>query len=90
MLPREKGGVVNNKLKVSPLWMYYTSECNDLTGPVVQVHGTENLHVIDMSIIPLHFACHPQCVLYGIAEMGEYASHTEESRGVDHHCRNSC
>ncbi|KAI0089317.1 hypothetical protein BDY19DRAFT_945207 [Irpex rosettiformis] len=35
----------------------------------LKVYGTDNIRVIDMSIIPLHFAAHPQAVVYGIAEM---------------------
>ncbi|KZP01248.1 GMC oxidoreductase [Calocera viscosa TUFC12733] len=47
MLPREKGGVVDPKLKV---------------------YGTSNVRVVDLSIVPLHVAAHPQALVYGIAE----------------------
>ncbi|KAF5363498.1 hypothetical protein D9756_000984 [Leucocoprinus leucothites] len=50
MLPREKGGVVDNKLRV---------------------YGTKNLRVVDLSIVPLHFGSHTQCIAYGV---GEYAA----------------
>ncbi|KAF8268457.1 alcohol oxidase [Lactarius quietus] len=49
MLPREDGGVVNNKLKV---------------------YGTTNVHVIDLSIIPLHIGAHTQATVYAIGELG--------------------
>ncbi|EJT96829.1 alcohol oxidase, partial [Dacryopinax primogenitus] len=39
MLPREKGGVVDSRLKV---------------------YGTENVRVVDLSIVPLHIAAHTQ------------------------------
>jgi len=47
MLPREKGGVVDPKLKM---------------------YGTKNVRVVDLSIVPLHVAAHPQGMVYGIAE----------------------
>ncbi|KDQ60229.1 GMC oxidoreductase [Jaapia argillacea MUCL 33604] len=47
MLPREKGGVVDPRLKV---------------------YGTSNVRVVDMSIVPLHFAAHTQATAYAIAE----------------------
>ena len=67
MLPREKGGVVDNTLKV---------------------YGTENLRVVDLSILPLQVASHlqslcysfkrvscidmlPTACVYGIAEQGK-------------------
>jgi len=46
MLPREKGGVVDEQLKV---------------------YGTTNVRVVDLSIVPLHFATHPQAPVYAIA-----------------------
>jgi len=49
MLPREDGGVVDNKLKV---------------------YGTTNIRVMDISIIPLHIAGHPQATAYAIGELG--------------------
>ncbi|KAH9988154.1 alcohol oxidase [Russula vinacea] len=49
MLPREDGGVVDNKLKV---------------------YGTTNIRVMDISIIPLHIAAHPQSTAYAIGELG--------------------
>ncbi|TFY79937.1 hypothetical protein EWM64_g4073 [Hericium alpestre] len=47
MLPRDKGGVVDPKLKV---------------------YGTENIRVVDLLIIPLHFSSHPQTFVYAIGE----------------------
>jgi len=49
MLPREDGGVVDNKLKV---------------------YGTSNIRVMDLSIVPLHFAAHTQTTAYAIGELG--------------------
>ncbi|EPQ53452.1 alcohol oxidase [Gloeophyllum trabeum ATCC 11539] len=47
MLPKDKGGVVDSKLKV---------------------YGTTNVRVADLSVIPLHFAAHPQATAYAIGE----------------------
>ncbi|GJE93556.1 GMC oxidoreductase [Phanerochaete sordida] len=47
MLPREKNGVVDPKLKV---------------------YGTNNLRVVDVSIVPLHISSHTQSTAYWIAE----------------------
>ncbi|TCD68660.1 hypothetical protein EIP91_010181 [Steccherinum ochraceum] len=49
MMPREKGGVVDTKLKV---------------------YGTNNIRVVDLSILPIHIAAHPLATVYGIAEHG--------------------
>ncbi|KAI0337923.1 alcohol oxidase [Trametopsis cervina] len=35
----------------------------------LKVYGTENLRVVDLSIVPLHFSGHPQGTVYGIAEL---------------------
>ena len=42
-----------------------------LTNVCLKVYGTNNLRVVDLSIVPLHFASHPQSVVYAIAEKGE-------------------
>ncbi|KAA1474158.1 alcohol oxidase [Dentipellis sp. KUC8613] len=47
MMPRDKGGVVDPRLKV---------------------HGTTNIRVVDLSIVPLLFGSHPQATTYAIAE----------------------
>ena len=36
----------------------------------LKVYGTSNLRVADLSIVPLHFASHPQATVYAIAEKG--------------------
>lgn len=55
MLPLEDGGVVDPALRAS----------STLLGDegiliVMQVYGTTNLRVVDMSIVPLHVASHTQ------------------------------
>lgn len=35
-----------------------------------KVYGTRNIRVVDLSILPLHTAVHPQATVYTIAEMG--------------------
>ncbi|KAI9439676.1 alcohol oxidase [Lactarius indigo] len=36
----------------------------------LKVYGTTNLHVIDLSIIPLHIGAHTQATVYAIGELG--------------------
>lgn len=57
LLPREKNGVVDTHLKVK--WQEYIHQ-RFLMPCRFQVYGTDNIRVVDMSIIPLHFAAHPQ------------------------------
>ncbi|TCD65297.1 hypothetical protein EIP91_002822 [Steccherinum ochraceum] len=35
----------------------------------LKVYGTDNLRVVDLSIVPINFATHPQAVVYGIASL---------------------
>ncbi|KAH9849915.1 GMC oxidoreductase [Lenzites betulinus] len=53
MLPKDKGGVIDTKLKAS-------------TADIV--YGTKNLRVADLSILPIIPSVHTQATTYGIAE----------------------
>lgn len=62
MLPRDKRGVVDHKLKV-----WFAIICLGLCAYNVdkkQVYGTTNLRVVDVSIVPLHVAAHTQSKHY--------------------------
>ncbi|KAI9000789.1 GMC oxidoreductase [Trametes punicea] len=39
-----------------------------VVDPQLKVYGTKNLRVVDLSIVPLHFAAHPQATVYALAE----------------------
>ncbi|KDQ55740.1 GMC oxidoreductase [Jaapia argillacea MUCL 33604] len=41
---------------------------------LLQVYGTMNIRVVDLSIVPLHFAAHSQATVYSIAEQGKDVS----------------
>ncbi|OCH89327.1 FAD/NAD(P)-binding domain-containing protein [Obba rivulosa] len=57
MLPQDKGGVVDTNLKARE------------RHPICdQVYGTENVRVVDLSVLPLMVAVHTQAIVYGIAE----------------------
>lgn len=58
MLPKEKGGVVDNELKV-PVSRHCLLSCNLID---LQVYGTSNIRVADLSIVPLHIAAHTMSV----------------------------
>ena len=45
-------------------------EKNGVVDPTLKVYGTSNLRVVDLSVVPLHFASHPQATVYAIAEKG--------------------
>lgn len=39
-----------------------------VVGPDLKVYGTENIRVVDLSVVPLHIAAHTQATAYAIAE----------------------
>jgi len=39
-----------------------------VVDPELKVYGTNNVRVVDLSIVPLHFASHSQATVYAIAE----------------------
>ncbi|GAA6053901.1 hypothetical protein JCM3770_005324 [Rhodotorula araucariae] len=39
-----------------------------VVGPDLRVHGTSNVRVVDMSVVPIHVSSHLQTVAYAIAE----------------------
>ncbi|CCM01757.1 uncharacterized protein FIBRA_03823 [Fibroporia radiculosa] len=43
-------------------------ENGGVVDPSLKVYGTNNLRVVDLSVLPLHFASHPQSTVYAIAE----------------------
>ncbi|KAG7097832.1 hypothetical protein E1B28_005150 [Marasmius oreades] len=43
-------------------------EHNGVVDTHLKVYGTKNIRVVDLSIVPLHLACHPQATVYSIAE----------------------
>ncbi|KAI0072987.1 alcohol oxidase [Panus rudis PR-1116 ss-1] len=69
MLPEDKDGVVDPELKVR-LTSPAKDSCHHLqcNPDVIQVYGTDNLRIVDMSILPLQFAAHPQAFVYGLGQ----------------------
>lgn len=43
---------------------------NGVVDPDLKVYGTNNLRVVDASILPIHLAMHPQMTIYAIGEIG--------------------
>ncbi|CDO76651.1 hypothetical protein BN946_scf184986.g4 [Trametes cinnabarina] len=41
---------------------------NGVVDPELKVYDMTNLHIMDLSVVPLHFAAHPQATVYAIAE----------------------
>ncbi|KZT05544.1 GMC oxidoreductase [Laetiporus sulphureus 93-53] len=39
-----------------------------VVDPELKVYGTNNIRVVDLSVVPLQFAAHPQATVYAIAE----------------------
>ena len=46
-----------------------------VVDPQLKVYGTENVRVVDASIIPLHIGCQLQATVYAIAEQGMLSHH---------------
>ncbi|EPS98728.1 hypothetical protein FOMPIDRAFT_1125896 [Fomitopsis schrenkii] len=45
-------------------------EHNGVVDPELKVYGTNNIRVVDLSVVPLQFAAHPMSTVYAIAEQG--------------------
>ncbi len=43
-------------------------ELGGVVDPKLKVYGTENVRVVDGSILPLQFSGHPTATLYAVAE----------------------
>ena len=61
MLPRELDGVVDANLRVGLELL--NANLIRADSAYFQVYETKNLRVIDLSVVPLHIAAHPQCML---------------------------
>ncbi|KAJ7657792.1 GMC oxidoreductase [Mycena polygramma] len=46
-----------------------------VVDPELKVYGTNNLRIVDISIVPIHIAAHTQATAYMIAEKGAPAQH---------------
>jgi hypothetical protein len=62
MLPRDKGGVVDPRLKVRNYLRSYPCPFTYSRAIIRgrQVYGTHNLRVVDLSILPLHIGAPTQ------------------------------
>ncbi|KAL4256659.1 GMC oxidoreductase family protein [Pleurotus pulmonarius] len=60
--------IVSIRHPVGTARMSKDSDKDGVVGPDLLVKNTQNLRVIDASVIPKAVACHPQAVVYAIAE----------------------
>ncbi|KAI0375888.1 GMC oxidoreductase [Pilatotrama ljubarskyi] len=67
--------IVGESLKTMTTTWHTASSCSMLpkanggvVDPQLRVYGTQNLRVVDLSVVPLHVAAHPQATVYAIAE----------------------
>ena len=95
MLPKELGGrcrLARPTLRSALIDLVPAGVVDPLT---LKVYGTNNLRVVDASLMPLQIAAHPQRTVYAIAERvsftcdihwkGVERTHREVSIGCRHH-----
>ncbi|KAF8557135.1 hypothetical protein OG21DRAFT_1505771 [Imleria badia] len=67
----------SSTLHLGQVQHYYPWRNIDPNLIVVQLHGTSNLRVVDLSIVPLHVGSHTQSLAYAIAEQAAHFIKTE-------------
>ena len=69
MLPRELGGKLTPGCTVTSKSLTCAWVLVGVVDPLtLKVHGTDNLRVVDASLMPMLIATHPQSTVYAIAE----------------------